>query len=116
MLLFDLSVTIKLIIIPIEGLELVEKNKEKSKLIVFLDKYMAIVGVLGQYLFFTQAYKIFTTKSAKDLSLDGFLVIMIATLSWLFYGIVHKSLPIIAAQICAIIGMIAVIIGIFMYG
>lgn len=93
-----------------------EKDKEKSKFIVYLDKYMVIVGVLGQYLFFTQAYKIFTTKSAKDLSLDGFIVIMIATLSWLFYGIVHKSKPIIAGQLCAIVGMTLVIIGILKHG
>jgi MtN3 and saliva related transmembrane protein len=88
---------------------------KRSKLSLFFDKYMIFAGIAGQYLFYAQSYKIFTTKSAEDLSLDGFIVIMIAALSWLVYGIIHKSTPIIAAQIFAIIGMIAVIIGILLY-
>ena len=88
---------------------------KRSKFHLFFDKYMTFAGVGGQYLFYTQAYKIFTTKSASDLSLDGFIVIMIAAFSWLIYGIIHKSTPIIAAQVFAIIGMIAVIIGILLY-
>ena len=91
------------------------KEDTKSKFHFYFDKYMTFAGILGQYLFYAQAYKIFTTKSAKDLSLDGFLVIMISTLSWLVYGIIHKSTPIIAAQIVAIIGMIMVVIGILLY-
>ena len=87
----------------------------KSKFHLYYDKYMTFAGIFGQYLFYAQAYKIFTTKSAKDLSLDGFLVVIIATLSWLVYGIIHKSTPIIAAQIVAIIGMIMVVIGILLY-
>ncbi len=91
-----------------------ETNK-KQKIIAYYDKYMVFAGILGQYLFYTQAYKIFTTKSANDLSLDGFLVVIIATLSWLVYGILHKKTPIILAQLVALVGMIMVIIGILLY-
>ncbi len=90
-------------------------EETKNKLIVFFDKYMIFAGILGQYLFYAQAYKIFTTKSANDLSLDGFIAIIITTLSWLVYGLIHKSAAIIIAQIFAIIGMIMVLIGILIY-
>lgn len=90
-------------------------EQTRKKFIIFFDKYMIFAGILGQYLFYAQSYKIFTTKSANDLSLDGFVVIIISTLSWLIYGILHKELPIIIAQIVAIIGMVLVIIGILLY-
>ncbi|WP_375326366.1 SemiSWEET family sugar transporter [Candidatus Tisiphia endosymbiont of Nemotelus uliginosus] len=92
-----------------------EKEEKKKQMLDLYDKYMVFAGILGQYLFYAQAYKVFTTKSAGDLSLDGFLVVIIATLSWLVYGILHKQPPIIIAQIVALIGMTLVIIGIFLY-
>lgn len=92
-----------------------EKQDRKAKIIAYYDKYMVFAGILGQYLFYTQAYKIFTTKSAKDLSLDGFVVVIIATFSWLVYGMLHNKTPIILAQIVALVGMVMVIIGIVLY-
>lgn len=76
---------------------------------------MILAGTMGQYLFYTQAYKIFTTKSSDDLSLDGFFVIIIVTLSWLSYGIIHHNVTIIVAQIVGLVGMIMVVIGILLY-
>ncbi|MDR0329567.1 MAG: hypothetical protein LBH99_02750 [Rickettsia sp.] len=90
-------------------------EKTKNKLIIFFDRYMILAGTMGQYLFYTQTYKIFTTKSADDLSLDGFLVIIIVTLSWLIYGIIHHNTTIIVAQIVGLVGMIMVVIGILLY-
>lgn len=90
-------------------------EKTKNKLVIFFDRYMIFAGTMGQYLFYTQAYKIFTTKSADDLSLDGFLVIIIVTLSWLIYGIIHRNTTIIVAQIVGLVGMIMVVIGILLY-
>jgi MtN3 and saliva related transmembrane protein len=90
-------------------------EKTKNKLVIFFDRYMIFAGTMGQYLFYTQAYKIFTTKSADDLSLDGFLVIIIVTLSWLIYGIIHHNTTIIVAQIVGLVGMIMVVLGILLY-
>ncbi|WP_341764479.1 SemiSWEET family sugar transporter [Candidatus Tisiphia endosymbiont of Beris chalybata] len=96
-------------------MSLQEKENRKQQILGLYDKYMVFAGILGQYLFYSQAYKIFTTKSANDLSLDGFLVVIIATLSWLVYGILHSKPPIIIAQLVALIGMTLVIIGILLY-
>ncbi|CAF4457739.1 unnamed protein product, partial [Rotaria sp. Silwood2] len=64
-----------------------QEQDRKKQMLALYDKYMVFAGILGQYLFYAQAYKVFTTQSAGDLSLDGFLVVIIATLSWLGYGV-----------------------------
>lgn len=92
-----------------------EKENKKTKFIDIYDKYMIFAGMLGQYLFYAQAYKIFATKSADDLSFDGFIVIVISTISWLFYGILHKKFPLIITNIVALIGMFLVIAGILIH-
>lgn len=72
-----------------------------------------IIGMIAATLttsaFVPQVYKTFKERSAKDISLTMYLVFLTGTLLWLSYGIHHKSLPIILANIvtaCLIILMI----------
>lgn len=78
--------------------------------------YMSIIGVGGQLLFFSQAYKIFTTQHAQDVSLFGFTIALVSVTSWLIYGIILKDFPLILSNAVACIGATAVLVGIFMYG
>jgi MtN3 and saliva related transmembrane protein len=48
--------------------------------------------------FLPQVYKIFRTKSTKDISFAMYMVLAIGTLLWLLYGIMIKELPIIVAN------------------
>ena len=80
------------------------------------ESYMSIIGVVGQMVFFSQAYKIFSTQHAGDVSLFGFSVGLLSVTSWLIYGIMLNNFPLILANTTACIGAIAVIIGILMYG
>lgn len=80
------------------------------------EKYMIVIGFVGQYMFFIQAYKIFNTRSASDLSASGFIVSMIAIVSWFIYGIILKNAPLILSNILAIVGVVAVLIGIYLHG
>jgi MtN3 and saliva related transmembrane protein len=48
--------------------------------------------------FLPQAYKIFKTKSTKDISLAMYLVMAIGTLLWLIYGLMIGQLPVIVAN------------------
>jgi MtN3 and saliva related transmembrane protein len=60
--------------------------------------------------FLPQAFKIFKTKSTKDISLTMYLVLAIGTLLWLIYGIMIKELPVIIANslsLSLIIGILA---------
>lgn len=77
---------------------------------------MTFVGIAGQLLFFAQAYKIFTLHSAQDVSGIGFTVGLISVISWLVYGIIIRSFPLIIANIFAVIGAMFVMIGIVLYG
>ena len=44
----------------------------RSKAFFYYEKYMFVMGILGQILFFSQGFKIFLTRCANDVSLIGF--------------------------------------------
>jgi MtN3 and saliva related transmembrane protein len=46
-----------------------------------------------------QAYKVWKTKSTKDISLSMFLIFTTGVVSWLVYGVLTNNLPIIFANI-----------------
>lgn len=81
----------------------------------YYEKYMYIVGVLGQMVFYAQAYRIFCNQSALDVSVLGFSAGFISVASWLLYGILIKDRPLIIANTVATIGAALVLIGIFLY-
>lgn len=76
---------------------------------------MLFIAIAGQLLYFIQAYKIFASQSAQDLSLLGFVVGLISVTSWLIYGIILKDIPLIVANAFACSGALLVVIGIIMY-
>jgi MtN3 and saliva related transmembrane protein len=88
----------------------------KSTLLLIYEKYMVVVGVLGQLLFYTQGVKIFMTQSASDISLLGFLLGLISVTSWLVYGILIKNKVLIIANAFAVIGALFVVTGVLIHG
>jgi MtN3 and saliva related transmembrane protein len=48
--------------------------------------------------FVPQVFRIFRTKSTRDISLTMYLVLAIGTLLWLIYGVMLKELPLIVAN------------------
>lgn len=74
------------------------------------------MGVLGQFLFYVQGFKVFTTKSAGDLSLTGFLLGLLSVTSWLVYGIMIKNKVLIVANAFAVVGALLVVVGILIHG
>lgn len=67
-------------------------------------KYMIIVGILGQLVFYSQFYNIVINKSAQDVSLLGFIAGLVSVSSWLIYGLMVKDKPLIIANTVATIG------------
>lgn len=61
-----------------------------------------IVGMLAAFLttsaFVPQVYKAYRNKSAKDVSLTMYLVLLIGLLLWLYYGWHIESMAIIMAN------------------
>jgi MtN3 and saliva related transmembrane protein len=89
---------------------------EKAKFESWYQYYMVTVGVVGQMVFYAQAYEIFASSSARDVSLLGFTFGFISVSSWLVYGLIKRDQPLIIANIVAVVGALAVLIGIGMYG
>jgi len=87
-----------------------------QKFIKIFEKYMFIVGLLGQLVFYLQAYEIFYKQNAGDVSFIAFLFGFFSVLSWLIYGIVIKNSILIFANTFAVIGALAVLTAILMYG
>lgn len=54
------------------------------KFMKFYEKYMTVVGTVGNFMFYVQAHKIFTCKSAASVSLPAFTISAVA-LSSRFY-------------------------------
>ncbi len=79
------------------------------------EKYMYLVGVLGQMVFYLQAYEIFSAQKAENVSLPAFLFGLLSVSSWLIYGIMIKNKPLIVANIVAVIGAFGVVLGILWF-
>ncbi len=90
--------------------------QSKPKALIRYEKYMLVVGILGQLLFYSQGVKIFLTKSANDISIIGFLFGLISVSSWLVYGVLLKNKVLIASNLVAVIGALLVVIGVLIHG
>ena len=68
----------------------------------------SIGGVLSIGSLFPQAYRIVQRRSAADVSLSTYLIALVASLLWAFYGYAHAAREIIVAN--AIIAFLAAFI------
>lgn len=93
-----------------------ENSSSKTKHLIYYERYMMTVGILGQLLFYTQGLKIFITKSAADVSIIGFMLGLISVSSWLIYGVLIKNKVLVLSNVFAVIGALFVIIGILAHG
>ncbi|MBS0271967.1 MAG: hypothetical protein JSR85_04905 [Proteobacteria bacterium] len=82
----------------------------------FFTQHMALIGSLGQLLFYFQGFTIFWGKDASGVSLLGFSVALVSLSCWLAYGLSIKDKPLIIANITGIIGAFFVLCGVLMYG
>lgn len=90
-------------------------NNENINMYLY-EKYMSIIGPVTNIMFYLQAYKIFTSKSAQDVSGVGFFMSFIGLSSWLIYGVLLKNKPLIIANLFGVTGAILTLLGILMYG
>lgn len=59
-------------------------------------------GILTTSSFIPQAYKVFKTKSTRDLSLGMFSVMTCGAILWLIYGFLINNLPTICANLVTV--------------
>lgn len=63
-----------------------------------------------------QVVKIFTRKSAKDISIITYIITGFGSIIWILYGLEIKSLPIILANVIGIVTSSLILIGYYLYG
>lgn len=85
------------------------------KFLKLYEKYMSVIGPIGNLMFFIQAYKIFSTHAASSISLSAFSLSLLGLSSWLFYGLMLKNVPLIIANLVGVVGAISVLIGTLLY-
>ncbi len=91
-----------------------QKNTESPKINLY-ERYIMTVAIMGQSMHYIQAYKIFSTKSAGDISLPAYLICLFLLINWLIYGIVKKAKALIYADIIGSLGCVIIIIGTIIY-
>lgn len=74
-----------------------------------MDNYILILGLLAAFLttfaYLPQSLKAIRTKHTKDLSLPTIMMLEAGLITWLIYGILISSIPIIAANTISIVLM-----------
>ena len=77
---------------------------KKEKIFDYYEYYIMTVGILGQSIHYIQAYKIFSTQSAEDISLPAYMICLFLLVNWLIYGAVKRAKALIYAEVLGIIG------------
>jgi len=92
-----------------------ENHVDSHKLQNIYEKYMFFIGLVGQMVFYLQAFKIFSTKSAENVSLTAFLFGLVSVSSWLIYGLILKNRVLVISNAFAVIGALSVVTGILLF-
>lgn len=81
-----------------------------------LNSLVWIVSILNPISQIPQVYRVYKNQSAGDLALTTWVMLLITSIVWFWYGLIHKSKPIAFTNFCFIIINIFIIIAIIMWG
>ena len=70
----------------------------------FLQILTTIVGVVMSLGYFPQAYTLYKTKSATNISIPTFIIFALGTFIWTIYGFVIHDLVLIFSFIIGVVG------------
>lgn len=79
-------------------------NMDETTLLNFFKVLTTIVGIVMSVGYFPQAYRLYKTKSADNISLVSFTIFAIGTLIWTLYGVVMHDLVLILSFIVGVVG------------
>jgi uncharacterized protein with PQ loop repeat len=92
------------------------KRTKNTPYVVFLDKLTFVAGVIGPFTVLPQTYSIFSTHSAKGVSLATWALIFIVTFPWVLYGAAHKDKSILVSFTLWEVVNLSVVVGVLIYG
>jgi MtN3 and saliva related transmembrane protein len=80
-----------------------------------MDKLVYIVGVSGVLVTIPQLLQIWESHTAQGVSLFSWIGLLVGTIFWLFYGIVHEERPLIITNTIIASLQFFVVISIIIY-
>jgi MtN3 and saliva related transmembrane protein len=75
-----------------------------------------IFGIVNGFANLPQIYKVFKTKSAKDLSITTYVLLTVGSIVWVLYGIEIMNFPILVMNGLALAEFILLLFGCYLYG
>ena len=70
----------------------------------FIKLLVTMVGIILSLGYYPQAWHIWRSKSAKDVSIFSYTIFAVGTSTWLWYGFYKNDIPIIASFFFGAIG------------
>lgn len=71
--------------------------------------FVSIVGILMSFGYYPQAYKIWKSKSAEDISLPMYIIMSLGSSVWFVYGVILKDFTLMSGFVFGVIGSILVL-------
>ncbi len=71
--------------------------------------YLAAAGTT--FAFLPQVVRVWTTRSARDISLAMYVVLVTGIVLWIVYGVLIHSMPLVAANVVTLVLALAVLVG-----
>jgi MtN3 and saliva related transmembrane protein len=75
-----------------------------------------ISGIAASFAMLPQTYRIFKRKSAKDISILTYSLLILISIIWILYGIEIQNFPVIISNGVGIFFLLSIMIGWFLYG
>lgn len=75
-----------------------------------------LAAFLGTVCWIPQAYKAWASRDTSGLSLQSNVLFLLTVSLWLLYGLMVGDLPIIVANVCAVLAVISIVAAKLKYG
>lgn len=76
----------------------------------------AVFGIVNGLANFPQIYKIFRTKSARDISKLTYILLTTGSFIWILYGIEINNIPVLVMNGLAFVEFVLILVGCYFYG
>ncbi|MCL5012050.1 MAG: PQ-loop domain-containing transporter [Patescibacteria group bacterium] len=93
-----------------------EEYPSKIRSVRWLDNFLIVVAIVAPMTMIPQIVKVFATHDATGLSMLSWALFCFFNVFWIFYGVVHRSLPIIISNSLWFVTQLIIVMGILIYG
>lgn len=88
-------------------------DSSRQKIVRIAEPLMTVVGISGQFLFYLQAYKIYSIECADDISAIGFCFSLFSQICWTLYGILIRNKVLFIVSAFGVVGISLTLLAIF---